>query len=383
VQVDQLRLEPWGEGRELSGRVTFHGAGLEPERLWFRSPVAPAGQPDGSPFLAALLMLSMRLAEPLHIEGPVSPLLVESVPRVSLVLRSWWPWLVEPEVSVAQAAAPADAHATGVFFTRGVDSWHSALETLDEGAVDVRLLGWPGADLPVYETGEYEAESAVELRDAAAVAGARLDLVESNARRIVNPHVHWSDCHGGLLAAVALAHGGLAEARVAGTLPLGNLVALGSHPLLDPLWSTEATRVVHHTPETTRVDKIAALGPRPGVLARLRVCDHTRPTGNCGRCGKCVRTMIGLELCGLSGSAPFDETLTPGRIRRLSVRTSVERAFGEELLEAAGRQGRSDLSEPLQLAFAADQAQRARRRASVVARRWLRRKVDRISSRAA
>ena len=362
--------------------MSFDAPGREPQRLWFRSPVPPGGEVDASPFLPALLMLSLHLGEPLAIEGPVSPLLLESVPRASLVLRSWWPRLAEAEVSVAQAAPPAGPHATGVFFTRGVDSWHTALETIDEGAADVRLLGWPGADLPVYEAGEYEAESAAELRHAAAVAGAALDLVESNARQMVNPHVHWSDCHGGLLAAVALAHGGLAEARVAGTLPLGNLVALGSHPLLDPLWSTEAMRVVHHAPETTRVDKIAALGQRPDVLARLRVCDHTRPAGNCGRCGKCVRTMIGLELCGLSGIASFDEPLTPGRVRRLSVRTSVERAFAEELLEAAGRQGRYDLSEPLQLAFAADQAQRARKRGSLVARRWLRRKVDRISSRA-
>jgi hypothetical protein len=245
----------------------------------------------------------------------------------------------------------------------------------------VRLLGWPGADLRVYEAdGGGEDEHAAALRDAAPVAGVPLDLMESNIRELVNPHVHWADSHGGLLAAMALAHGGLAEARMGGSLPLGNLVALGSHPLLDPLWSTEATRIVHHAPGVTRVEKIAALGERPDVLATLRACDFAEPRRNCGDCDKCVRTMVGLELAGLTGKAPFDASLSPARIRRLGVRTSLERAFGQELLEACGRERRFDLSDPLQLAFAADQGRRARKRAGVVARRWLRRKVDRISS---
>jgi hypothetical protein len=387
VLVDEVRLERRGEGRELSGRISFETSGLEPQRLWFRSPVPP-GELDASPFLAALLMRSMHLGEPLHIDGTVSPLLLENARRASLLLRSWWPELTEASVSVAETAPGGGGTATGVFFTRGADSWHSVLETLAEEPGEVRLLGWPGADLQVYEAqsprqaAERENESADALREAAELVGAPLDMLESNMRTVVDPDAPWPVSHGGQLGALAIAHGGVAEARIAGALPLGNLVPMGTHPLLDPLWSTEGTRIVHHAAETSRMEKLASLAHRPEVLARLRVCDFVQPGHNCGTCGKCVRTMVGLELAGVLDAVPFDAPLSRERIRRLSVSTSIDRAFGEELLGACSRNRRFDLSDPLQIAIVEDYVRRASKRGWVVARHWLRRRIGRILSRA-
>lgn len=364
MRVEELRLDPWGDGRELSGRVIFERADLEPQRLWFRSPVPPTAGVDASPFLPALLILSMKLGERLAIDGPVSPRLVEQVEGASLVIRSWWPQLEPARVEPAELAAPAGGgEELGVFFTRGVDSWHSVLDTLREDRGAVCLVGWPGANLaPPLDTPEREQASATALTDAARLVPARLDLMESNLRRVVEPHIRWAYTHGGLLAALALAHGGLGEARIAGTLPLGSLVPLGSHPLLDPLWSTEATEVVHHAPEVARVEKVAELAEHSTVLGTLKVCDVIDPRRNCGQCGKCVRTMIGLEIAGALGRAPFDARLTRRGVTRLPVSTSIEREFGYELIRALSEAQRHDLSEPLQIAFATDQVRRAWRR---------------------
>jgi len=385
MRVDELRLDPWGEGRELSGRVSFERAGLDSQRVWFRSPVAPAGRLDASPFLPALLVLSKWLGEPLAIDGPVSPRLLENVERASLVLRSWWPQLAPARVEPARVEAPAqDGGDVGVFFTRGVDSWHSALQTTGEAPVGPRLLGWAGGDLEAPESDTPQRQLAAEeaLTEAAALIPAEVDLMQSNLRRLVEPHVAWEWTHGGLLAALALAHGGLAEARIAGTLPFGSLTSLGSHPLLDPLWSTETTRVIHHAPEVTRVEKIAVLAERPEVLGTLKVCDELDdPRRNCGRCGKCTRTMVGLEIAGVLGQAPFDAPLTQRSVARIPVSASLEREFGYELLRALSGARRPDLSDPLQMAFAADLARRAWRRAWVVARGRLRRGIHRLGSR--
>ena len=75
-----------------------------------------------------------------------------------------------------------------------------------------------------------------------------------------------------------------------------------SHPALDPLWSTEAVEVVHDGAETRRVDKVAALAASPLALRYLRVCWENRGGAyNCGRCGKCMRTMVDLDLAGALG----------------------------------------------------------------------------------
>jgi hypothetical protein len=388
LQVDELRLEGREDGRELAGRVRFEREGLEPQRLWFRSPVEAEGEPDGSAFLPALVHLSMQLDEPLHIDGPVSKVLLDNAGRASLVLRSWWPDLADARVSAAETAEQNGGRATGVFFTRGVDSWHSVLETVAEQPGEVRLLGWTGGESSVMYEGSADraaanrAESEAALREAATVAGARLDLMESNLPELVNPHVRWSYTHGGLLAAVALAHGGLAEARVGSTLPLGKLVPLGSHPLLDSLWSTEGTRIVHHAAETARTQKLVALSARPDVLATLRVCESSPPRRNCGTCDKCVRTMLGLELAGAPPVAPFDAPLSPRRVRRMAVSPSLNRHFGEETLDALNRARRHDLGDQLQIAFATDLARRAARRGYGVVRNRLLRRIDRVWSRA-
>jgi hypothetical protein len=385
MRVDEVRLEGRADGRELSARVRFERA-IESQRLWFRSPVEAQGGPDASPFLPALLHLSMHLGEPLHIDGSVSPLLLDNVDRASLVLRSWWPDLAEARVSAAELAAPNGGAGTGVFFTRGVDSWHSVLETVAEQPADVRLLGWTAGESSVMfqrvarRAAANKAESTAALREAAAVVGTRLDLMDSNLPGLVNPHVRWSYTHGGLLAAVALAHGGLAEARVGSTLPLGKLVPLGSHPLLDPLWSTEGTRIVHHAAETSRTEKLMALSARPDVLATLKVCDSSPPRHNCGTCDKCVRTMLGLELVGAPPVAPFDTPLSSQRVRRMAVSPSLNRNFGEETLDALYLARRHDLADQLQIAFATDLARRATRRGYRVLRRRLLRLIDRVWS---
>jgi hypothetical protein len=117
--------------------------------------------------------------------------------------------------------------------------------------------------------------------------------------------------HGAALAAIALAlapnHG---LVYIASTYSYADLHPWGSHPLLDPLWSTEAVQIVHDGGET-RVDKLRLLVQYPDVLARVRVCWENLGNYNCGLCEKCVRTMLGLRALGVDHCAAFPDTLTP------------------------------------------------------------------------
>jgi hypothetical protein len=97
---------------------------------------------------------------------------------------------------------------------------------------------------------------------------------------------------------------------------------------------------VHDRPDVTRVEKMRFLARHPVALERLKVCINQSADRNCGRCGKCVRTMIGFEVAGaLDRTHAFDEPLRLWRVLRLRAWFELERALHHELLDEVRRAG--------------------------------------------
>ena len=106
------------------------------------------------------------------------------------------------------------------------------------------------------------------------------------------------------------------------------LVPLGSHPLTDPLWSSEGVRFLHDGAEARRLDKVMKIAENRAALANLRVC-FSDMNANCGRCAKCLRTMIPLALLD-APAAPFPPLPPPRTLRKMRIANDVERVFFEE-----------------------------------------------------
>ena len=137
---------------------------------------------------------------------------------------------------------------------------------------------------------------------------------------------------GSALASVALLLG-FPRAYMPSAYSYGQLFPLGQHPLTDPLYSNEAVATVHEGAEARRLDKVVRVAQDPAALANLRVC-FTDMNENCGRCAKCLRTMIPLARLGIS-DAPFPP-LPPGRaLRRMRIADEIERVFFMENLDPA------------------------------------------------
>ena len=386
LALDELTLDECDGNTELRARLS--GPRLPPQGLpvWFRFPVRfRPPELDASPFVPPLLLLAMWWRTDLHVEGPVSPRLIATVARAKAVLRSWHPELADVPVSVAEERAPApSAEATGCFFTGGVDSWYSVLQSV-EGAPEpadppLRWLVYrPTADFAefrnprawnpdyVRRVREPEIERA---RAGAARTGCELAVVDTNVRAVLEPHRGWGYSHGSILSGAGLAIGqGVSRLLIGSTVPLGRLVSLGSHPLLDPLWSTERTEIVHHGAGASRTQKLRFLAERPIALERLKVC--TRPgEKNCGRCSKCTRTMVGLHIAGALSSCPaFEAPLRPGRVASQVPATKLERRFASDLIAEFERTGGDPLLyAALQLGLIRDYLRRARRRTQTVLR---------------
>ena len=111
---------------------------------------------------------------------------------------------------------------------------------------------------------------------------------------------------------------------------------LGSHPALDPLWSTEALEFIHDGCEATRIDKAALIAKSDVALNFLRVCFQgpNRPY-NCGRCEKCIRTMINLHIAGaLDRCTTFENQLDTKYIEKMMIYNDGIRILIEENLKA-------------------------------------------------
>ena len=323
MRVHDIRLEDDRTRFELSGRVTMDRLDTNGLRIWFRGPIKYAnGELDASPFLPGLLATAMWWGEPLTIEAPVSAQLLDAVPLAIHRYQSLFPPLRAVPVSAPGRALPCAPATTACFFTRGIDSWYSVLTNVE--GVDrskpplTHLLHLSGIDWALTPP-TLEREIAA-TRAAATSAGCELVLLETNLRDFTEKFQPWDVTHGGVLAATGLAVGArFSHVLIASTFPLYRLQQWGSHPTLDPLWSTERTAIVHDAAEVSRTDKFAFLAERPRALANLKVCFEADSEYNCGICEKCMLTMVGLRAAGVRKD--LDGFAVPLDARRLARHT--------------------------------------------------------------
>jgi hypothetical protein len=233
-----------------------------------------------------------------------------------------------PEVAAgilpAECAQPCPTHSTGkmpvatvgestrptaLCFSGGVDAFHSL------------LAGGHPIDMLVYVVGydvshrdRYRAAAVTALlRDVAAEMGCNAAAITTNLRR--HPLVKrtpWLRAFAGPLAAVGHLLGPTVGRMLISSDGLGfEHPEVGARPSTDPLHGSARLAVEHAGHAISRLDKIAAIAGERLVQRHLRVCWHNRRGSrgrlNCGRCEKCVRTMLAIDACGLLGRFPgFD-----------------------------------------------------------------------------
>jgi hypothetical protein len=149
----------------------------------------------------------------------------------------------------------------------------------------------------------------------AAETGTTLLPVVTNVRREGGLLASWPMLHGAAMASIVLALGSaFRRMLIAASTTYDKLYPWGSHPVLDPLWSTEAVAFVHDGCELNTIDKTRVVAESPLALATLRPC--ASGAYNCGVCLKCLRTMLDLTLCGqLEACQTLPHTIDPAALR--------------------------------------------------------------------
>ena len=312
---------------------------------------APLAQ-DATVWLPALVPVAMSVGEELDVKGEVDGVALAGAMQAQSLLAQWFPqWrmvairtaavgadAVAPDAaqspgtlrpSVPQPAAVVATEAVGCFFSGGVDSTFAAHSPEVTHLIYVR-----GFDTPLRGSA---GESTVEhVRAVASVLGKPLIEVETDMRAMLDRYAPWGEAaHGPAMASVALAlREHFATVIFPGAWPVDQTPIWGTHPELDPLWSSSELRVVNDSTRIRRVDKLRALAQRPELVGGLRVCWQNSGELNCGECEKCLRTMVALYAVGaLEKARLFPATIDVARVAALPGGL-VASIFARENLEA-------------------------------------------------
>lgn len=337
----------WGNGEQV--------------RLWVDIPKAltEAISETGNPWLVAMLPMAASFGEDIDLSLPVDALLLENARGILALWKGWYPELhvVEIRCPIKGYAEPKSTRAA-TFFSGGVDSYFSIARRMPQnpqgiptvGKVDDLLTVW-GFDIGVHDEAQFRPLAGVLAESAKRLALNHI-IIRTNLREVIPIYRRqWGTLtHGAGLAFIGLMlERRYREVVLGSTYPYGALSPWGSHPLVDPLFSTSGVTIVHDGAAVTRIEKTGIAARLPETSRSLHVC-QVAGLRNCSRCEKCYRTMIALDILGLKEafSAAFDwSAYSLLNVSKVYVGGGLQQIFYQEMISAAQKRGREDVAKAL------------------------------------
>lgn len=288
ITIKDIKLSVGTDYKELSAVV-------DGSDVWFKFPIWANVTPRAEIFLPLAISEAMVRGEDVSIpaDTPISRQLAESLPRIVSIFCCWNSDDNQPiQIRAETECSQRNSESLICCFSGGIDSSFSLAQHQAEITDLLVVMGFDASSQGI------EWDHLVQrLNEQATKNGKRLIWVETNLRKVFESRLlSWEASHGSVLASIGVA----LRARsiiIPSSDTYEDLSPWGSHPMLDPLWSTEATCVVHDDIGFSRTQKTAGLIQHPALLDELQVCwEHW--DRNCGQCSKCLRTSLALYMLG-------------------------------------------------------------------------------------
>lgn len=283
-----------GNGSAATSRVAWE---IDGDELWFE-----CGDEELSQGPAAAACLCFAAASlggwRVRFPEPLSPGLLRNLKKLAKIWRRWWK-CESGRFRARQSAAagpPAGQRGFASFLSLGVDSFYTLLHRPDIDTI-VYVAGY---DVKLDDRARLEGIER-SLRAVGAARGLKVILVRTNLRsHPVFRALNWERFHGAALAAVGhLLENSVRGIVISASYPLDFFQPWGSSWKTDPLWSSERFEVAHFGEDLWRFGKLEKIAAEPLVREHLRICwEQRNERPNCGRCEKCLRTMLGLLSLG-------------------------------------------------------------------------------------
>jgi len=312
--------------------------------------------------IPALYFNERRLA----LDEAICPRLKEGLETVMVLMHHWTEGKFQPLVIDAPIARTAlyegKKRHTAIFLSGGMDSL-AALKRIRDNYAPTHP-GYPKDALLVHgfdiggviaRGAKYHVFARAKAAMAPVAADAKLSLIPvyTNIRHLCDDSDLWlNQFFGAVLAAAVHAFSPrIGLAWLASSYDIPHLHPCGSHPLLDPEYGSADLQIRHRDVELSRMEKLRIVAGWDVAFQNFRVCLANVPKKlNCGRCEKCVRTMLELEAMGLlEKTRAFEENaVDPSWLDAFSITIRVREPFYKELIEPLRTRGRGDLAEKIE-----------------------------------
>jgi hypothetical protein len=360
MKIEDLRLENNDDRCRVTATVVWEDCDRPKQDVYFETLREFAEGLSCNPyaFLIGCLLPAMHDGEErILLDAETCPELNVGLLKVMKWIRHWY----GPERKLVRIEmkkrtnddCPKHQRNAGFFFSGGIDS----LATLCSNRLDFPI-SHPGSikdGLLVYGLEIYQPEKfepvLKSLSTIAADTGITLIPVYTNIRYLNDDWKFWRfEFQGAVFSAIAHAFSRrLNLAYIASTNDIPNMRPFGSHPLIDPNYSSTCLRMSHHGITLSRLDKTKLVAGCHVALQNLRVCNkieyYEEGSLNCGQCEKCVRTMLALLAIGKLDkirSFPVDNVTEELCHEAVELRRMTFPHY-HELLEPLEQRGRQDL----------------------------------------
>jgi hypothetical protein len=317
MKIDDLRLEKSNGSIRAAAKVVWEDNDRPPQEIFFETTETVDSEFFCEPaaFLVACVLPAMHHGEErVFIDAEICPLLQNGL----TVAMNWFNCWFERHRKIVPIEAKRRANTdtskkqrnAAIFFSGGIDSL-SALRY--NHLTFPKSHPWYIRDGIIIYGQNIESDNRPEtfdkalsaLREVSNDAGIALVPIMTNVRELEpDTNFFMKEFHGAIMAAAAHALIGrisiayiAASESIQSTLKLHNVLHFqpyGSHPLIDPNYGSSDLRIHHYGVELSRLDKTRMVADWPIGLQNIKVCQENWPGENCGRCEKCIRTMLAL-----------------------------------------------------------------------------------------
>lgn len=348
----------------VEARVTFEKVDKPPFTLFIETDpqFQEALWADPNAFLIGCVLPAWRIGERrVKVEGSLCPVLCHNISVALATLKSWYPKQLGPAPEIEpsrgfRAFSPRHQEAVSLL-SCGIDSlatlrWNKLHLPSDhpasiKGTILIAHDNYP--EPSAEELNKHTGGRLVVASEIAADAGVDPIPVRTNIWWLVNDGYFYDEKWlGAVLSSIACYFSRrFHKAYIASGRVLG---PYGSHPMLDPYYSSAHFQIEHHGTHMSRLEKTALVAEWHTGLHNIRVCQNNNSgTSNCGTCGKCIETMtalVALDKLKECRSFPADD-VSPELLNTVNehdmIHSEYQAMYYWELVPMLERRDRHDL----------------------------------------
>ncbi len=364
MRITNLKLENGKKLTRVSAYVNWEDCDQPAREIYIETEKKFAEDISCNPhaFLVGCIIPAMHFGEKrILLEAEICPGLRQGLKTVMALIEYWSEGTYRSlniETSISSAVRPSNRQRrAGMFLSGGIDSLATLRvnkmnfpeqhpgyikDCLLVHGFDIGGVVERGMKYHVFE----RAKTAMSL--VAEDANVTLIPVYTNIRHLCDERDLWlNKFFGAVLAAVAHTFDKrLSLVYIASSYDIPNLAPCGSHPLLDPEYSSFDLGIKHTDLELSRLDKLNIIANWDVAFQNFRVClANVKDRLNCGKCEKCVRTMTELVSIGaLHKTGAFVENdVSPELLSGFDITIRHREPFYEAMLPLLKERGRDDL----------------------------------------